>query len=160
MLIKWGWTNTVVARQKNLETATIIFGLLNNQRSVALRVRVTLEAGFRRSRSGFVSTHACAGLNSWSVEESPVRGRFSRGTTNQRVEVTQELTHKMAEIIAELLIESVKKRPALYLKSLKEYSNINYKKILWEEVSMEVVPGWSELDASNKIRISKFFSKI
>jgi hypothetical protein len=34
----------------------------------------------------------------------------------------------------EKLIEEVEKRPALYLKSLKEYSDTNHKQKLWEEV--------------------------
>lgn len=50
----------------------------------------------------------------------------------------------------EEFINSVEKRPALYLKSLKEYSDINLKKKLWEEVCMEVVSGWLELDPENK----------
>jgi hypothetical protein len=34
----------------------------------------------------------------------------------------------------ETLIEEVQKRPALYLNALKEYSDTNHKKKLWEEV--------------------------
>jgi hypothetical protein len=34
----------------------------------------------------------------------------------------------------ETLIEEVKKRPAIYDKTLKEYANTNVKKQLWEEV--------------------------
>jgi hypothetical protein len=33
----------------------------------------------------------------------------------------------------------VEKRPALYLKSLKEYSDTNHKKKLWEEVCTELI---------------------
>lgn len=50
----------------------------------------------------------------------------------------------------EEFINSVEKRPALYLRSLKEYSDTNLKKKLWEEVCMEVVSGWLECKAQTK----------
>jgi hypothetical protein len=43
------------------------------------------------------------------------------------------------------LIEEVEKRPALYLKSLKEYSDINHKKKLWEEVCTDLIENWNGL---------------
>jgi hypothetical protein len=39
----------------------------------------------------------------------------------------------------ENLIEEVEKRPALYLKSLKEYPDTNHKKKLWEEVCTALI---------------------
>lgn len=48
------------------------------------------------------------------------------------------------------LIEEVEQRPAIYKKSLKEYSDANLKKKLWEEVCEAVVLGWNELNAEEK----------
>lgn len=50
------------------------------------------------------------------------------------------------------LIEEVEKRPALYKKNLKEYSDVNVKKKLWEEVCEAVVPSWNELGAEDKTK--------
>jgi hypothetical protein len=47
------------------------------------------------------------------------------------------------------LIE-VKKRPALYLKSLKEYSDTNHKKKLWEEVCTDLIENWKDLSPEEK----------
>jgi hypothetical protein len=44
----------------------------------------------------------------------------------------------------ERLIEEVEKRPALYLKSLKEYSDTNHKK-LWEEMCAALIENWNGL---------------
>jgi hypothetical protein len=44
----------------------------------------------------------------------------------------------------ETLIEEVEKRPALYLKSLKEYSDTSHKK-LWEEVCTDLIENWNGL---------------
>jgi hypothetical protein len=43
------------------------------------------------------------------------------------------------------LIEEVKKRPALYLKSLKEYPDANHKKKLWEEMCTDLIENWNGL---------------
>ncbi|CAH2100915.1 unnamed protein product [Euphydryas editha] len=51
--------------------------------------------------------------------------------------------------------KEVEKRPALYKKRLKEYSDINQKKKLWEEVYEAVVPEWNQLNAEDKIRMGK-----
>jgi hypothetical protein len=45
----------------------------------------------------------------------------------------------MWDQIIEKLIEGVEKRPALYLKSLKEYSDTNHKKKLWEEGCTDLI---------------------
>jgi hypothetical protein len=45
----------------------------------------------------------------------------------------------------EKLIEEVEKRPGLYLKSLKEYSDTNHKKKLWEEVCTDLIENWNGL---------------
>jgi hypothetical protein len=45
----------------------------------------------------------------------------------------------------EKLIEEVEKRPALYLKSLKEYSDTNHKKKLWEDVYTDLIENWNGL---------------
>lgn len=58
----------------------------------------------------------------------------------------------------EEFISSIEKRPALYFKSLKEYSDINLKKKLWEEVCIEVVSGYLELDPESKRKRGKFRS--
>ncbi|XP_023706828.1 uncharacterized protein LOC111864070 [Cryptotermes secundus] len=49
----------------------------------------------------------------------------------------------------EKLIEEVEKRPALYLKSHKEYSDINYKK-LWEEVCTALIENWNGFTPEEK----------
>ncbi|KAF6213065.1 hypothetical protein GE061_010779 [Apolygus lucorum] len=54
---------------------------------------------------------------------------------------------------AELLIESVEARPALYNKALKDYANANIKKILWEEVCEQVVPNWSALHGEERSKV-------
>ncbi|CAI6356973.1 unnamed protein product [Macrosiphum euphorbiae] len=46
----------------------------------------------------------------------------------------------LVETSIENLIEEIEKRPALYKKQLKEYSDINLKKKLWEEVCEVVIP--------------------
>jgi hypothetical protein len=43
----------------------------------------------------------------------------------------------------EKLIEELEKRPALYLKSLKEYSDTNHKKKLWEELCTDLIENWN-----------------
>ncbi|XP_041985627.1 uncharacterized protein LOC121737951 [Aricia agestis] len=50
----------------------------------------------------------------------------------------------------EELIDEVEKRPALYKKDLKHYSDINVKEKLWEEVCAIVIHNWSELNAYEK----------
>ncbi|XP_056641520.1 uncharacterized protein LOC130448258 [Diorhabda sublineata] len=54
------------------------------------------------------------------------------------------------ESSVENLIEEVEKKPALYKKSLKEYSDANMKKKLWEEVCEAVVVDWNSLSAEEK----------
>lgn len=56
----------------------------------------------------------------------------------------------IVESSVEKLIEEVEKRPALYKKSLKEYSDANVKKKLWEEVCEAVVLDWNRLSAEEK----------
>lgn len=60
----------------------------------------------------------------------------------------------MASLIVESsivkLIEEVEQRPALYKKSLKEYSDANVKKKLWLEVCEAVVVDWNQLSAEDK----------
>jgi len=53
----------------------------------------------------------------------------------------------LVETFIENLIGEIEKRPALYKKQLKEYSDINLKKKLWEEVCEAVIPDWNELGA-------------
>jgi hypothetical protein len=52
----------------------------------------------------------------------------------------------------EKLIE-VEKRPALYLKSLKEYSDTNHKKKLWEEVCTDLIENWNGLAPEEKKKL-------
>jgi hypothetical protein len=47
-------------------------------------------------------------------------------------------------------IEEVEKRPALYLKPLKKYSNTNHKKKLWEEVCTDLIENWHGLAPEEK----------
>jgi hypothetical protein len=39
----------------------------------------------------------------------------------------------------------VEKRPVIYLKSLKEYSDTNHKKKLWEEMCTDLIGNWNGL---------------
>lgn len=50
----------------------------------------------------------------------------------------------------ELIIIEVEKRPALFDKRLKEYSDRNIKEKLWGEVCVNVIRNWSELSAKEK----------
>lgn len=50
------------------------------------------------------------------------------------------------------LIEEIEKRPALYKKNLKEYSDANLKKKLWVEVCEAVVSDWNQLTAEEKTK--------
>lgn len=59
-------------------------------------------------------------------------------------------------IDTELLIKQIEKRPALYNKQLKEYSDRNVKEKLWAEVCLHVIPNWNELDAKEKKTKGKF----
>lgn len=62
----------------------------------------------------------------------------------------------IAECSVENLIAEVEKRPALYNKALKEYSDVNIKKKLWDEVCAIVVPAWGEMDAEDRRKQGKF----
>ncbi|XP_065167385.1 uncharacterized protein [Atheta coriaria] len=66
------------------------------------------------------------------------------------------LPNSTASLVVEMcivnLIEEIEKRPALYKKQLKEYSDVNVKKKLWEEVCEAVVPSWNELSAEDKTK--------
>jgi hypothetical protein len=50
----------------------------------------------------------------------------------------------------EKLIEAVEKRPALYLKSVKDYSDTNHKKKLWVEVCTALIENWNGLSPEEK----------
>jgi hypothetical protein len=50
----------------------------------------------------------------------------------------------------EKLIEEVEKRPALYLKSLKEYSDTNHKKKLCKEMCAALIENWNGLASEEK----------
>jgi hypothetical protein len=50
----------------------------------------------------------------------------------------------------EKLIEEVEKRSALYLKSLKEYSDTNHKKRLWEDVCTALIENRNGLAPERK----------
>jgi len=55
------------------------------------------------------------------------------------------------DIDSELLINEVEKRPALFNKNLKDYSNANLKSKLWEEVCLNVLcTTWGQLNAEQK----------
>lgn len=58
--------------------------------------------------------------------------------------------------LIETLIEEIEKRPALYKKSLKEYSDVNIKKNLWLEVCEAVVPGWNQFDSQEKTKQGRY----
>jgi hypothetical protein len=55
----------------------------------------------------------------------------------------------------EKLICEVEKRPALYNKNVREYSDRNLKQKLWCEVWESVVESWSELPAEEKTEKGK-----
>jgi len=61
----------------------------------------------------------------------------------------------LVETSNENLIEEIEKRPALYKKQLKEYSDVNQKKKLWEEVCEIIIPDWNELSAQDKTKQGK-----
>jgi hypothetical protein len=48
------------------------------------------------------------------------------------------------------LMEVTEKRPDLYLKSMKEYSDTNHKKKLWEEVCIALIENWNGLAPEEK----------
>ncbi|CAH1981145.1 unnamed protein product [Acanthoscelides obtectus] len=50
----------------------------------------------------------------------------------------------------EELIDEVSKRPALYKKDMKQYSDINVKKKLWEEVCEALISNWGKLSANER----------
>lgn len=50
----------------------------------------------------------------------------------------------------ETIIIEVEKRPALYNKHLKEYSDRNLKEKLWGEVYSKVISTWNKLSAEEK----------
>jgi hypothetical protein len=47
----------------------------------------------------------------------------------------------------------MEKRPALYLKSMKEYSDTNHKKKLWEEVCTALIGNWNGLAPEEKKKL-------
>ena len=58
----------------------------------------------------------------------------------------------LSAIDSELLIKEVEKRPALYNKQLKDYSDRTVREKMWGEVCIIVVPNWTELAAKDKIK--------
>ena len=58
----------------------------------------------------------------------------------------------LIESSIENLIEEIKKRPTLYKKHLKEYSDNNLKKNLWEEVCEAIVPSWNKFSVQDKTK--------
>jgi len=60
------------------------------------------------------------------------------------------------DIDSELLINEVEKRPALFNKNLKDYSDANLKSKLWKEVCLNVLcTTWGQLNAEQK-KTSRF----
>ncbi|XP_076163885.1 uncharacterized protein LOC143144889 isoform X2 [Ptiloglossa arizonensis] len=53
----------------------------------------------------------------------------------------------------------IEKRPSLYMKNLKEYTDTNVRKKLWEEVCTEIVPNWAELSAESRIKYGQEVQK-
>lgn len=51
----------------------------------------------------------------------------------------------------EKFILCIEKRPALYDKSIKGYSDRNVKETLWQQVYSEVVPNWVQLTLQEQI---------
>jgi hypothetical protein len=49
-------------------------------------------------------------------------------------------------------MEEMEKRPALYLKSMKEYSDTNHKK-LWEEEYIALIENWNVLAPEEKKKL-------
>ncbi|KAJ8935144.1 hypothetical protein NQ314_012962 [Rhamnusium bicolor] len=88
-----------------------------------------------------------------------IRGAIREYQTHliQRVKDDIEALHEKFKVndSVETLIEEIEKRPALYLKSLKEYSDVNLKKKLWEEVCVVVVSHWNELGPEEKLKKRK-----
>ncbi|XP_050292777.1 uncharacterized protein LOC126733497 [Anthonomus grandis grandis] len=61
---------------------------------------------------------------------------------------SEETTHIVLD--TERIIVEVEKRPALYNKELKEYSDRNAKEKLWTEVCANVIPKWHELSGAER----------
>ncbi|KAF5307867.1 hypothetical protein FQR65_LT18309 [Abscondita terminalis] len=53
-------------------------------------------------------------------------------------------------IATELLIKEIERRPAIYNKQLKEYSDRNVKEKLWAEVCIQIFRNWNELAVKEK----------
>ena len=56
----------------------------------------------------------------------------------------------------EILISELKKRPALYDKTLQEYSDRSLKDKLWEEICKTLIINWGQLSKVERIRTSMF----
>ncbi|CAG5012680.1 unnamed protein product [Parnassius apollo] len=64
------------------------------------------------------------------------------------------------DIDNDVLIEDVEKRPALYDKKLKEYSDINFKIKAWEKISRIIFSNpWSNLSQQEKTEAGNFVQK-
>ncbi|XP_050300090.1 uncharacterized protein LOC126738694 [Anthonomus grandis grandis] len=61
---------------------------------------------------------------------------------------SEETTHIVLD--TERIIVEVEKRPALYNKELKEYSDRNAKEKLWIEVCANVIPKWHEISGAER----------
>lgn len=61
------------------------------------------------------------------------------------------------DIDSELVINEVEKRPALFNKTLKDYSDANLKSKLWEEVCLNVLCTiWGQLSTEQKKQAGRF----
>lgn len=56
----------------------------------------------------------------------------------------------VAEFDTELFITEIEKRPQLYNKTLKEYSDRNLKEKLWSELCVMFIPDFSTLEDKEK----------
>jgi hypothetical protein len=94
----------------------------------------------------YTRVHTCPILSA----DSSFAPSFDRGFfVMARSDVTPSL---LAEGLIITLIEEVEKRPALYKKHLKEYSDANMKKKLWEEVCEAIISNWNRLSVEDKTK--------
>lgn len=84
------------------------------------------------------------------MQEDHTRARDFPALASSSTGTTSASRSLVANEKVEELIDEVQKRPALYKKDLKQYSDINVKKRLWEEVCEVLISNWAELSVNER----------
>ncbi|CAG4981296.1 unnamed protein product [Parnassius apollo] len=86
------------------------------------------------------------------MQDEPTRARDfpTLGLGHSPTGATSHTRSLVANEKVEELIDEVQKRPALYKKDLKQYSDVNIKKKLWEEVCEVLISNWAELSVNER----------